>query len=56
MNMGINDATARGLPRWYVDKYTRRFIPAGGGNEAVEASKPKGEALHHAATDAKPKV
>ena len=31
MNMGINDATARGLPRWYVDKYMRRFIPAEGG-------------------------
>ena len=28
MNMGIRDATARGLPKWYVDKYMRRFIPA----------------------------
>ena len=27
MNMGINDAAARGLPKWYIDKYMRRFIP-----------------------------
>jgi len=53
MNMGINDATARGLPRWYVDKYMRRSIPAEG-KEAVGAS--EGEVLHHAATDTKPKV
>ena len=28
MNMGIDDATARGLPRWYINKYMRRFILA----------------------------
>ena len=28
MNMGINDAAARGLPRWYIKKYIRRYIPA----------------------------
>ena len=28
MSMGINDAAARGLPRWYINKYMRRFIPA----------------------------
>jgi gamma-glutamylcyclotransferase len=31
MNMGINDAAARGLPKWYIDKYMRRAIPAEGG-------------------------
>jgi gamma-glutamylcyclotransferase len=31
MNMGINDAAARGMPRWYIDKYMRRYIPAEGG-------------------------
>ena len=35
MNMGINDAEARGLPRLYIDKCVRRFIPAEGGKEAV---------------------
>ena len=55
MNMGINDAAARGLPRWYIDKYIRRHIPAKGRKEAVEGFKPEEEALHHAATDAKAK-
>ena len=36
MNMGIKDAAARGLPRWYIDKYLRRYIPAEEGEEAVE--------------------
>ena len=53
MNMGINDAVARGLPRWYIDKYIRRFIPAEGGKEAAEGFKPEKEALHHTATDTK---
>ena len=48
MNMGIGDATARGLPRWYINKYMRKFIPAEGGKEGVEELKPE-EALHHAA-------
>jgi gamma-glutamylcyclotransferase len=30
MNMGINDAAARGLPKWYIDKYMRRSIPTEG--------------------------
>ena len=56
MNMGIDDAAARGLPRWYIDKYIRRYIPAEGEKEAVEGFKPKEEALHHTvtSTDAKP--
>ena len=37
MNRGINDGTTRGLPRWYIDKYLRRFIPVEGEKEAVEA-------------------
>lgn len=28
MNMAINDAAARGVPKWYIDKYVRTFIPA----------------------------
>ena len=36
MNMGIKDAAARGLPRWYIDKYLRRYIPAEEGEEVVE--------------------
>jgi len=28
MNMGINDAAAKGLPRWYIEKCLRVFIPA----------------------------
>ena len=36
MNQGIKDATERGLPRWYTDKYLRRFIPAEEANEAAE--------------------
>ena len=47
INMGINDAAGRGLPRWYIDKYIRGSIPAEGGKEAVEGFKPE-EALHHA--------
>ena len=35
MNMGINDAVAKGLPEWYVEKYMRGSIPAGGGKETV---------------------
>jgi gamma-glutamylcyclotransferase len=31
VNMGINDAASRGLPRWYIDKYMRAFIPTGEG-------------------------
>jgi len=34
MNMGIKDAAAKGLPKWYIDKYLRKFIPAEG-KEAV---------------------
>jgi len=30
MNMGIRDAAARGLPKWYIDKYMRKYIPAEG--------------------------
>ena len=41
MNMGINDAAARGLPKWYIDKCIRRYIPAEGEKEAVEG-KPGG--------------
>ena len=37
MNMGISDAAERGLPRWYIDKYIRRFIPAEGGKEAIDS-------------------
>jgi len=37
MNMGIKDAAARGLPRWYIDKYMRKFIPDEGGEDAVQA-------------------
>jgi len=39
MNMGINDAAAKGLPEWYIEKYMRGSIPAEGGKEAVEAFK-----------------
>jgi gamma-glutamylcyclotransferase len=31
MNMGINDAVARGLPEWYIEKYMRGPIPIEGG-------------------------
>lgn len=31
MNMGINDAVKKGLPEWYIKKYMRGSIPAGGG-------------------------
>ena len=55
LNMGIRDATAKGLPGWYVDKYMRRFIPAEGGKEVVEGFKPGGDTFYHAATDANPK-
>ena len=40
MNMGINDAAAKGLPEWYIEKYMRGSIPAEGGKEPVEAFKP----------------
>lgn len=30
INMGIRDAAARGLPKWYIDKYIRKYIPAEG--------------------------
>ena len=52
MNMAIDDAATRGLPRWYIDKYMRKFIPGEGGDEVVETSKPEEEALHHPAADA----
>jgi len=55
INMGINDASARGLPSWYIDKYMRKFIPAEGREEAVEAFRPE-EDLHRIATDTKPEV
>ena len=50
INMGINDAAARGFPRWYIDKYIRDYIPTGGEKEAVEGFKPE-EAICHAVTD-----
>ena len=40
MNMGIKDAAARGLPKWYIDKYMRKYIPAEGEREGVEGFKP----------------
>lgn len=40
MNQGINDAAARGMPKWYIDKYIRKYIPAKEEEEAVEGSKP----------------
>ena len=45
MNMGINDAAARGLPRWYIDKCLRKFIPPEEEKETVEV-----------ATNVRPKV
>ena len=39
INMGINDASARGMPRWYTDKYLRRYIPPEEEKEDVGASK-----------------
>ena len=41
MNMGINDAAERGMPEWYIDKYLRKYIPAGGADEASKAPGPK---------------
>ena len=55
MNMGLKDAAAKGLPKWYVEKYVRRFIPAEGEETAVEAFQPEEGALHRAATGAKSK-
>lgn len=56
INLGINDAAARGLPGWYTDKYIRRFIPAEEEKEVLEAFKPEEEAHHHGATDVTPKL
>ena len=36
MNMGIEDALAQGVPKEYIDKYLRAFIPAPD-NEALMA-------------------
>jgi len=41
MNVGINDAAAKGLPGWYIEKYMRGSIPAEGGKEGVETFKPE---------------
>ena len=40
INMGINDAVARGMPEWYIDKYIRKYVPAEEKGEADEGSKP----------------
>ena len=35
INRGVDDASARGMPKWYIDKYIRKFIPPDGLGEAV---------------------
>lgn len=40
MNMGINNAVEKGMPKWYIDKYLREYIPAEGVGEASKAPGP----------------
>ena len=35
INRGVDDASARGMPQWYINNYIRRFIPPDGLGEAV---------------------
>ena len=35
INKGVDDASARGMPKWYIDEYIRKFIPADELKEAV---------------------
>ncbi|KAF9782789.1 hypothetical protein BJ322DRAFT_1072619 [Thelephora terrestris] len=41
MNRGIDDAIKKGLPKWYIDKYLRKFIPAGDASEATDPFGPE---------------
>jgi gamma-glutamylcyclotransferase len=56
INMGINDAVARGLPRWYIDKYIRRFVPPEEGDDVVETPKPEEAFVVQPGTGVKSKV
>jgi gamma-glutamylcyclotransferase len=44
VNCGVEDATQKGMERWYVERYIRPFVPAGepGGGETGDPFHPSG--------------
>jgi len=41
IKMGINNAAARGFPRWYIDKYFRGYIPPEEKRRPLRVSSPR---------------